>query len=125
MSTCCRNESQDAAFSNPSRSSSPPSSDWRLSKVDLTADAAAASALVTVDERERAGLGRLFDLIDLLLKLRPELVELAACLVAGLGLGRPEVCEAVDELVGGALHVLGGRLHGGLVERERVGGERP
>ena len=60
---------------------------------------------------------------DLLLQLRPEIVELALGLLARVGLGGPEVCEAVDELVGGRLHVLGGRLHRSLVERERVGGE--
>ena len=94
-----------------------------LSKVDSTAEDAVASALVTVTSETRAGLGCLLDLVDLLLQLRPELVELALRLRAGRCLGPSEVCEAVDELVGGPLHVLRGHLHGGLVERERVVGE--
>ena len=76
------------------------------------------------DDRERARVRLLLDLVELLLELRPERVELALRLGARLRLGRPEGCEAVDELVGGPLDVCGGRLDGLLVERERVGGQR-
>ena len=111
-----------SAFSNPSRSSPSESIDSRLSKLDLTAEEAVASAPVTVtSESEPASAACSTSSTCCCNCVASSSSWLFACSPDSVS-GRPRSAR-LSTLVGGPPHVLRGDLHGGLVERERVVGE--